>query len=326
MSNEIKKDAIESAGKQNLAKQGTLSMVKGLLNNEEVKKRFSEIISDPENVKQFTASILSLISSSTNFNDVDPNTIISSALVAATLRLPINQNFGFAYIIPFNSKTGKKAQFMMGYKGFLQLALRSGQYRTINAVEIYEGELTERNKLTGVIKIDESQKKSNKIVGYAAYFELISGFSKTLFMTVDEISAHAKKYSKSYDNKEGLWKKDFHAMALKTVLKTIISKTGVLSVDYNMQKAVEADQSVINDDGSFDYVDSNDGEIPADVEKVPTEFSPEDWENVSKVVGKLETLTGDDLESFLVKNEQRLSSFGGKDAELVSAVIKNQKK
>ena len=269
MSNEMKDLAVHSANNQNMAKAGTLSVVKSLLNNEEVKKRFAEILKDK--AETFTASITSLVSSSTNYNDVDPNTIISSALIAATLNLPINQNFGFAYLIPYNSKNGKKCQFQMGWKGFHQLALRTGMYKTINAVEIYEGELTERNKLTGVIKIDESQKKSNKIIGYAAYFELLTGFSKTLFMTVEEITVHAKKYSKSYDNKDGLWKKDFHAMALKTVIKTILSKAGMLSVDYNMQKAIEADQAVVNEDGTFDYVDNN--EVSADIE-VLSELSP----------------------------------------------------
>lgn len=319
MSNEMKDLAVRSANNQNMAKAGTLSIVKSLLNNDEVKKRFAEILKDK--AETFTASITSLVSSSTNYNDVDPNTIISSALIAATLNLPINQNFGFAYLIPYNSKTGKKCQFQMGWKGFHQLALRTGMYKTINAVEIYEGELTERNKLTGVIKIDESQKKSNKIIGYAAYFELLTGFSKTLFMTVEEIIAHAKKYSKSYDNKDGLWKKDFHAMALKTVIKTILSKAGMLSVDYNMQKAIEADQAVVNEDGTFDYVDNN--EVAADIEIVP-ELSPEDWENETKVIEKLESFTNEtEYSSFVAKNTQRLQSFGGKSGELIASVMKN---
>lgn len=314
--NDMKEAARESANHQVPAKQGTLGVVKGLLNNDEVKKRFTEILS--EKAPQFMSSITSLVSSSTNFNDVDPNTIVASALVAATLNLPINQNFGFAYLIPYNSKTGKKCQFQMGYKGFMQLALRTGMYETFNATEVYEGELTERNRLTGIIKIDESQRKSNKVVGYAAYFKLISGFSKTLYMTVDEITAHAKKYSKSYTKEDGLWKKDFHAMAMKTVIKMILSKNGMLSVDYNMQKAAEADQAVVNEDGTFDYVDAK-SEVDANFER---ELSPEDWENPTKIIEVLEAFK--DLESFnsfVGDNSERLSSIGGKEGERIEKVI-----
>jgi recombination protein RecT len=142
---------------------------------------------------------VSLVSSKTNYRDVDPNSVIASAMIAATLDLPINPNLGFAYIIPYS----KVAQFQMGYKGYIQLALRSGQYKSINATEIHEGELISRNRITGEIIIDEDQKKSDKIIGYVSYFRLMNGFEKTLYMTVDEVTSHGKKYSKSYTSKDG---------------------------------------------------------------------------------------------------------------------------
>lgn len=230
----------------------TLGMIKGLIDKDEVKKRFQEILGKKS--AQFLASITSLISSSTNFDDVDPNTVMSSALVAATLDLPINPNLGFAYIIPYNSKRGKIAQFQMGYKGFIQLSLRSGQFQTINATEIYEGEVVGLNRLTGEISLDEAKKKSEKVVGYAAYFRLINGFEKTLYMSVEQVTDHGKRFSKSFTKEDGLWKKDFHSMAMKTVIKLLLSKYGILSVE--MQKAIEVDQGVIKEDNTVEYVDA----------------------------------------------------------------------
>lgn len=247
------RDAVKKAADTAVAtrQSSTLATIKSYIDKDEVKKRFSDVLG--KKAPQFLASITSLISSSTNFNGVDPNTIMSSALVAATLDLPINPNLGFAYIIPYNGRDGNKAQFQMGYKGFIQLALRSGQFQTINATEVYEGEVVGLNRLTGEVKLDEGQKKSTKVVGYAAYFRLINGFEKTLYMTVEKLEDHGKRFSKSYDKENGLWKKDFHSMAMKTVLKLLLSKYGILSVD--MQKAIEVDQGVIKDDNSVEYVD-----------------------------------------------------------------------
>ena len=244
--------ASEASQKQKAA--STLSIIKTFIDKDDVKRRFSDIVG--KKAPAFLSSITSLVSSSTNFDGVDPNTIMAAALVAATLDLPINQNLGFAYIIPYNGRDGNKAQFQMGYKGFIQLALRSGDYKAINATEVYEGELIGINRLTGEIKLDEKGKKSDKIIGYAAYFSLLNGFEKAVYMTVEDITNHAKKFSKSYNKENSIWKKDFHSMALKTVLKLILSKYGILSTE--MQKAVEVDQAVIKQDNSLEYVDAFD--------------------------------------------------------------------
>jgi recombination protein RecT len=315
----MKEAAKESAGKQQLQKQGTLSVLKGILAGETTKKRFEEILG--QKAPQFMASLTSLVSGSTSFNDVDSNTIVSSALMAATLDLPINASLGFAYIIPYNCRQGsgwvKKAQFQMGYKSFIQLALRTGQYQTINATEVYEGELTARNRLTGECNIDESKKTSSKVVGYAAFFKLLNGFQKVLYMTIDEIQAHGKRFSKSYDKEDGLWKKDFHSMAMKTVLKQLLSKYGILSVE--MQKAISADQAVVDESGNpTEYPDSLGNEIPLDVEM-------ENWESPPWIISTIEKIdTVIDLDAFVKSNMNRLDAIGGKDGELIAQVVKTQ--
>lgn len=247
--------AIAQAGKHN----STLAVVKSFIEKDDVKKRFQDILG--KKAGQFLASITSLVSSSTAFNDVDPNSIMASAIVAATLDLPINQNLGFAYIIPYNGREGKKAQFQMGYKGFIQLCLRSGQFKTINATEVYEGEIVGLNRLTGEISMDEEKRKSQKVIGYASYFRLLNGFEKTLYMSVESLQEHGKKFSKSFSKDTSLWKTDPHSMYMKTVIKLLLSKYGALSVE--MQKAIEVDQGVIKDDNTVDYVDAVD-EIPAE--------------------------------------------------------------
>jgi recombination protein RecT len=188
--------------------------------------------------------------------------------VAATLDLPINQNLGFAYIIPY----GTEATFQLGYKGFIQLAQRTGLYKTINAAEVYEGEIKYRNRITGEIEFDFEGKTSDKIIGYVSYFKLINGFERFLYMTVDDVKKHAKKFSKTYGRNGSIWTTEFDAMALKTVTKLNLSKYGVLSIE--MQKALETDSAVINgveDEPNVSFVDNPEYTIqPDDVIITPT--------------------------------------------------------
>ena len=167
-------------------------------------------------------------------------------MTAATLKLPINPNLGFAYIIPY----GKEAQFQMGYKGYIQLAMRTGQYKTINAAVVYEGQIEDIDFVTG--EIIRGKKKSDKVVGYVAYFELINGFSKMVYMTHEEMLRHAMTYSQAYkyDKKNGkkssVWSTNFEAMGLKTVLKQLISKYGIMSIDMQgagLETALSADST-----------------------------------------------------------------------------------
>jgi len=231
--------------------------IQSLMNSDYVKNRFAEILG--KNSSGFVASVVN-ISSNTALKECEPRSVLSCAIVAATLQLPIDPNLSFAAIIPYKNKDGNKAQFQIMYKGLIQLAIRSGQFKTINVTEIYEGEIEKNNILTGEITFNGEGKKSNQVIGFAAYFSLINGFEKTLYMTVEQIKAHGKKYSKSYANQYGQWATNFEAMAKKTVLKMLLSKYAPLSVE--MQKATQLDQAVINtnnetlDVESFDYVDN----------------------------------------------------------------------
>lgn len=221
--------------------------VKQFFSQEIIKNKIHEVLGKRSN--QFITTVLQIASSNELLAKSDPVSILNASMVAATLDLPINQNLGFAYIIPFNQKQKDGsyktvAQFQLGYKGFIQLAQRSGQFKTISATPIYEGQLIESNPLTG-FKFDFGSKKSDIIIGYAAYFELLNGFQKTLYMTVKEMEQHGLKFSQTYKKGYGLWKDDFDSMAQKTVIKLLLSKFAPLSIE--MQKAIITDQGIVND-------------------------------------------------------------------------------
>ncbi len=184
--------------------------------------------------------------------------------MAATLNLPINQNLGFAYIVPY----GKAAQFQLGYKGLIQLAQRTGQYKAINATEVYENQFKSFNSLTEELDCDFSILGEGKVVGFAAYFKLVNGFEKTTYWAVEKVQAHAKKYSKAFNSSSSPWKSDFNAMGKKTVLKLMLGTYGILSVE--MQKGIESDQAVIkNEDGTeLEYVDHEDVTVNPEVERM----------------------------------------------------------
>ncbi|MEC1621122.1 recombinase RecT [Bacillus mojavensis] len=227
--------------KQNSApaqQQGTT--MKGLLSSPAVMNRFEEVLG--KRASQFTASILSLYNGEKMLQKAEPMSVISSAMVAATLDLPVDKNLGYAWIVPY----GGRAQFQLGYKGYIQLALRTGQYKFINCIPVHEGELQKWNPLTEEIEIDFEKRESDVVIGYAAYFELLNGFRKTVYWTKAQVEKHKKKFSKS----DFGWKNDWDAMALKTVLKAILSKWGILSVE--MQKAV------IEDDEARERIDITD--------------------------------------------------------------------
>jgi recombination protein RecT len=206
--------------------------------------------------EQFVTSVVSLVNNNDKLQEVDRKSLFSACLIAASLDLPINQNLGFAYIIPYKQKDGTQvAQFQMGYKGFIQLAMRSGQFKTINVTDVRDGEIVGHNRLTGSIQFDWKQddRDTAPIVGYVAYMELINGFSKSLYMTKKELNQHGLKYSQTMKKGYGLWKDEFDVMAKKTVLKLLLSKYAPMTTE--MEKAQLADQSVIQD-GDFKYIDN----------------------------------------------------------------------
>ena len=212
-----------------------------------------------KNAQSFATSVLQVVNSNDMLKNADPQTVFSAACMAATLNLPINNNLGFAYIVPFrNNKANRtEAQFQLGYKGFIQLAQRSGQFKRINACATYsdDTEQTVYERLTSLLP----KKPTGQITGYIAYFQLLNGYEAHLAMSVEELTAHSQKYSQTAKKGFGVWKDNFDAMAQKTVIKLLLSKQAPLSIDTPLATAVQADQAVIHDvDGEqvFIYEDS----------------------------------------------------------------------
>ena len=234
--------------KNNIVAQKEAKTVKGMLETPAFKKKFEEMLG--KKAAGFISSIIAVTSSSNYLMKADPATVIGAAAQAAMLDLPINQSLGFAYIVPYKGA----AQFQLGYKGYIQLAQRSGQYIDIGAKTVYEGELEYENRLLDKFRFGE--RTSDKVIGYLAYFRLTNGFEKMLYMTIDEAQAHAKKYSQSYKGGTDKWGiADFNVMAEKTVLKRLLSKYGPLSIEsIQMSQALANDGGVIsmNNDGDFD--------------------------------------------------------------------------
>ena len=216
-------------------------------------KLINETLGDKELARQFVADISTVVSGNYKLQSCDAGSILSAGLVAQSLKLPLTQSLGFAYVIPY----GSKAQFQIGYKGLIQLAQRSGQFKSIGARPVHEGEYVGQDKHGEDIFKFDHKFDLEKVVGYYAYFELLNGFEKSVYWTVEQCEAHAKRYSKSYGNGTDTdnWTKMFDQMALKTVLKQLLSKYAPLSTE--MISAVKYDQAVINDDGTPEYVDND---------------------------------------------------------------------
>lgn len=217
-----------------------------LLDSVAIRKRFTEVLG--KKAPGFISSILAAVGTNDKLKVCDPMSVISSAAIAATLDLPINPSLGFAHIVPY----GGKAQFQMGWRGFVQLAMRSGQFKTMNVAAVYEGELLDHNRITGEMTFGAAT--GTNVIGYVAYFKLLNGFEKYYYMTRAEVEKHGKRYSKSFTSEGGQWQQNFDAMALKTVIKMLLSKFGILSIE--MQRAIETDQAVITEEGTPEYVDS----------------------------------------------------------------------
>ena len=233
-----------------------------------VQEKLKELVG--KNAPAFATSVLQIVNSNSMLVNADPQTIFSAACMAATLNLPINNNLGFAYIVPFkNNKTNTiEAQFQLGYKGYIQLAQRSGQFSRIAATPVYEGQLVSENPLLGY-EFDWSVKPNGSPIGYVAFFKLINGFTAELYMSKEEVMKHANKYSQTAKKGYGVWKDQFEAMALKTVLKLLLSKQAPLSIE--MQKAQMADQAIIRDvdKDEFDYIDHSESVADLEAPKLP---------------------------------------------------------
>ena len=282
-------------------KQRGVDLLKNMLNAESVQAQFKNALG--KNSGTFVASVIDLYNGDKSLQQCEPKAVVMEALKAAVLHLPINKALGYAFIIPFNNNRKVKytdeqgvererwekvmePTFQIGYKGLIQLAMRTGQYRTLNADAVYEGELRKVNKLTGEIAFD-GERTSDKVVGYFCYFELLNGFAKTLYMTVEQMAMHAKRFSKGLkkettveslinlaalpvsDSNAVGWMGNFHGMAIKTVIRNLLSKYGYLSIE--MQNAI-----------ADDYEGETTGSTPEDQTPVVMDAEAVVYEDVSQ--------------------------------------------
>lgn len=237
---------------------------KALMSTPQMKKKFTDILHEKSD--SFMGSLMTLVGGDNYLSQAEPMTIIASALKAATMDLPIDKNLGYAYVVPFNrsEKVGNKwvkhneAQFILGYKGYIQLAQRSGQYKALNALAIYDGQLIDWNPLTEEFTFDYKAKVSDEVIGYVGFFELLNGFKKTVYWTKQEIESHRIKNAKGYDKEKlsGAWVDNYDSMAIKTVLRNMLSKWGLLSVE--MQSAITSDEKVFRVDENNDLIEETD--------------------------------------------------------------------
>lgn len=245
-----------------LAKKAQKLGLTSYLTQDAVKNQINEVIGG-ENGQRFISSIVSAVNNNPQLAECTNQSILSGALLGESLKLSPSPQLGQYYLVPFNDRQkGKVAQFQLGYKGYIQLAIRSGQYKKLNVLAIKEGELIKFNPLTEEIDVrlieDEDIRENTPTIGYYAMFEYTNGFRKAIYWSKARMENHAKKYSAGYsrDLQRGtqytFWSKDFDAMAYKTMLRQLISKWGIMSID--MQSAIESDMAVINEDGSKDYV------------------------------------------------------------------------
>lgn len=225
---------VENTGVQQ--KQTVNQVMNAMLDGEKMRSRFDELLG--KRAPQFISSVVSLVNADKNMQQAfyeAPMTIIQAALKAATFDLPVDQNLGYAYIVPFKNKGVMTASFILGWKGMHQLALRTGAYKTINVVDIREGELKSYNRLTEEVDIDfeedEDKREALPVIGYVGYYKLVNGAEKTIYMTVKQIENHEKKNRKGDYMGKG-WRDDWDAMARKTVYRRLIGKWGVMSIDY----------------------------------------------------------------------------------------------
>ena len=245
-------------------KQNQRLGITAYLTQDAVKNQINNVIGGKDGQK-FISAIVSAVNNNSALQECTNQSILSGALLGESLKLSPSPQLGQYYLVPFNDKEkGKVAQFQLGYKGYIQLAIRSGQYKKLNVLAIKEGELIRFNPLEEEIEVklieDEEVREQAETIGYYAMFEYTNGFKKAMYWSKKKMEAHAIKYSPGYkrDKDKGtawtFWSKDFDGMAYKTMLRQLISKWGVMSID--MMSAMDADMAVINEDGTKTYVEN----------------------------------------------------------------------
>lgn len=267
------------------------------LTNDAVKKQINNVVGG-KNGTRFISSIVSAVQTTPALQECTNPSILSAALLGEALNLSPSPQLGQYYLVPFNNrkKGCKEAQFQLGYKGYIQLAIRSGYYIKLNVLPIKEGELLCYNPLDEEIEVnlieDDLIREETPTVGYYAMFEYENGFRKTMYWTKRKMMAHADKYSAAFHAADmeriekgevpekdmwkysSFWYKDFDGMAMKTMLRQLISKWGIMSID--LQTAIEKDMAVINEDGNPEYIENEEQDDNVAVEQDYREAAPQD--------------------------------------------------
>ena len=247
----IGKAEVSNAPLQQAAKQSVASILQSMLDSEKLRPRFEELLG--KRMPSFMGSLVSMINGNPELMKAffeSPVSVMQSALKAAAYNLPIDPALGFAYVVPFNTKKkdakgntfwAKEAQFILGYKGMIQLANRTGAYEKLNVVDVRQGELKKFDRLTEDVEVewiqDEVQREKLPVIGYLGYFRLVNGFEKKIYMSVNAIDAHEQKLRKGNKVRPAIWNDNYDAMACKTVLRRMISKWGLMSIDYQRADA-----------------------------------------------------------------------------------------
>lgn len=267
-----------------------LPALKQTLNAPSVKAKFEEMLG--KRASQFMTSITSVVQNNALLQRADVNSVVMGAATAASMDLPLHPALGYAALVPFNSKDGCFAQLQVMANGLVELAMRSGQVQSIIAEEVLEGQLVKKNKFTGEYVFDEDAKKSDKVIGYMAYIRLSNGFEKYEYMTVEEIKAHAQKFSQTYRKGAGVWRDNFSAMAKKTLLRKILTKWCPKSLQ--MQQAIVFDQSVVKGDvnnlenATADYSDNekNSAVETTDFEEVDADIVDAETDEIADAIAE----------------------------------------
>lgn len=291
---------------------------KDLFSQDSIKKKFKELLG--ENAQAFMTSVLQVVASNDLLKKAEPTSIYQCAAMAATLGLPLNNQLGFAWIVPYKKnyrdgvdekgkdiwKSTVLAQFQIGYKGFIQLAQRTGEYRSINVTPVYKNQFVSWNELREELELNPVE-GAGEIIGYCCFFRLLNGFEKTTFWKADKINSHAKKYSKSFDAKAdqftGVWGSEYDKMAMKTVLANTLKVWGILSIQMN--RALKADQAVIKDSETEDveYVDGT--TTPAiDKEEERIRLMIQDAQTIEDLDNLYESVPESLTEAWLLKKQE----------------------
>ena len=278
------------AVQNSLVKQAQKPKFTAVINSDGYKRMINNTLGDPKKSARFVTAITSAVTTNPALQECEASTIVSAGLLGEGLNLSPSPQLGQYYLVPFKDRKNNRTvcQFQLGYKGYIQLAIRSGQYKKLNVIAIKQGELISFNPLEEEIEVqlidDETERENAQTIGYYAMFEYVNGFKKAMYWSREKMESHAEKYSMGYKAKKGytFWEKDFDAMACKTMLRQLISKWGIMSIE--MEKAISSDMGVISENGSVEYLDTPVAEPEQPIEVAPNPEPEQPTENFADIM------------------------------------------